>query len=261
MLTPARSPSPVYASSHHSGSVVHLPVVQEVRPCRSEEPVLVDGLADPGVAGLLVRRGERLDEVLVPDLGQGAKGERRLGPRRLCGRGRVPPPQPVTEELVPGLDQEPRACGLVVLILRRARRRVDVVVQLLRAVGGRELVDALQQGVRSREVGLVPVRVDQDDVARHRDARQRPQRRPRDRDVRVEADHAPLRPDRPLPEERVRVLPELLLEARPCRGRTGTRRSTSPQPFESPACPSRLTAPGGTPTTRLNARANAASDR
>ena len=85
------------------------------------------------------------------------------------------------------------------------------MAQSFRPQASRQLVHLWQQLESARQLVVVPVGGDQDDVGWNRVAGQRPQGGPRRGLSVLEADQAPLEPRRPSLEERLRVLSQLLL--------------------------------------------------
>jgi hypothetical protein len=180
--------------------------------------VLLDALRDPGVLRALVGRRHDLDERVLAHLRQGAKDEPRP-----CDGGRwgarVAPAQPVPKQQEAGLLEKPDAGLLILLVLRRSRRAVDVVVQRVGAEGAGKPAHVRQQCESRREIVLAPVGVNQDQVGRHVMARQRPERGACDGPTRREGDMTPLRPRRASLQERLEVVAQLGLVGGPGRDR------------------------------------------
>ena len=147
------------------------------------------------------------------------------GSRGLRRRGRVPPAQAVAQELVAGLLEQADAGVLVLLVLRLPRRVVDVVAERPGAERAGQLVRLREHCMCTCQIGLVPVGVDEDKVGGRRLVGYRPQRGPRDGDVPVQADDAPVRPGAAALEQRRRVVAQLGLELRSGRdGQEGVQR-------------------------------------
>jgi hypothetical protein len=131
----------------------------------------------------------------------------------------VHPPQPVAKEVVPGFRQEPDSGGLVLLVLRRARRVVHVVLQRLGPETGRALVKVRQERTAVREHRVAPVRVDQNEVARDRLVGHGPECGTRRRPLGVHRDDAPTRLRGSPSEQCCAVLLQLVLVPRRSRDR------------------------------------------
>lgn len=57
--------------------------------------------------------------------------------------------------------------GLVLMVLRCAGLVIDMVAKRLGAKPGCQLAHVAQQTAAFREIGIVPVRLDQDEIGRH----------------------------------------------------------------------------------------------
>jgi hypothetical protein len=106
----------------------------------------------------------------------------------------------------------------VVLVLRRSRRAVDRMAQGVGAEPGCQLVHSRQDRLPGRELLLVPVCVDQDDVRRNSLARHCPQGRACDGSPRLQSEQTPIGSRALLLEERLGIVLELLLVRGVCGG-------------------------------------------